>query len=279
MDQAFIKGLGEVAVSNGVYGISVLIGLSALVILFCAYKSKSWHFFWERIWFLVAGRSNFKDENLNNIWSEVLDIEMFKFKTGFNVVSKKEIDNVLLWAKNNVVSLNEFIKVSVFFVPSESNFFQRNYRRRAIFYVVLVVICFAFMNVPKMYPRMVEQARLGVVSTGTGFWFDGEKAYIKDWVIGSDQCQKNENPIASDEDKSTDFNVICRLITSDEREIYKNALKMQKNTVTGLLVILMILIIWFSYVSNKYLNAYLFFKKIAQQEKLKDGRDTHQAEV
>lgn len=240
-----IDTISHLATWNGIYGIIVLNIIFLIILFVCAYKAGSFYFFWEWIWRLGTGRKIFHDSELNEAWSEVLDIEMFRFKTGLDVNSSEEIKKVLLWIKQKPLSLKELIPASKFFNVRMLEFFEGNYSKKAICYGIYMAVCMMFISVPKIYPEWSQQARFNIKETGTVFWYDGKSAFEKQRVFAKENCKPIEEKINTNQVVFSDEEVICSFVLSDDKERFKSGLSAQRFAIVLYLVIFSILFINF----------------------------------
>lgn len=260
-----IDTISHLATWNGIYGIIALNIIFFIILFVCAYKAGSFYFFWEWIWRLGTGRKTFHDSELNEAWSEVLDIEMFRFKTGLDVNSSEEIKKVLVWIKQKPLSLKELIPAAKFFNVKILDFFEGNYRKKAILYGIYMAVCMMFISVPRMYPEWSQQARLTINETGTVFWYDGKNAFEKQRVFTEENCKPIEDKININQVIFSDEEVICSFVLGDDKEKFKSGLSMQRFAIVLYLLAFLIFFINFFVLFGRSIAVDKIIRKLASE--------------
>jgi hypothetical protein len=220
-------------------------------------RAASGFFLIERIWRLIGGSKEFKDESLNAHWMEIRDLESFKYKTGIRFANYKKLRETLDWLDRNDISLVELIKVRRYFDPKEVRMRDPQLEKKKAWYLVpllpLLLLVFLFFLV-----AIPDHAFLTVKESGTKMWANAESARSFDgysWVVTSADCGVPTVQV-SDGDKQ----LICELFGSREsQDFVKAVVRSQKALGLSFMAICLFFFLWAIFTFERMKEAQVVF--------------------
>lgn len=211
----------------------VLLLISILIILgllYCFVRAGTGNFVRTRIWNFFAGTYDFNDRITSDLWSEVRDVENFRFNTGMKFKSKHEIKKFHLWLEHYNIPIYEAMKVSRFFNVQRNYFIAYDFKGRFI-RRLYAVMAFALLLVAinALYGSIRNNAYLTIKSNDFSFVYKGDSVNVYNKEINIDFC-KNFKKDGFDYNVGTNISVICKLLIEDEsNEYYRSVIKNQKH--------------------------------------------------
>lgn len=207
--------------------------LTAAVLLvaglsYCIVRVGSGNFIRTRVWNFFAGSHEFKDEATLKLWTEVVDVENVRFKTGIDFRSRNEINRFWEWLNRYEIPIYQAIKVSKYFNVRKGYFIAHDFvgksnRRLIAVFVAMIIL----VGISSFYSSVRNNAYLTIIKSGFSFVYVGSYIEAYDKKIDLSFCEKfNKNEF--DYSKSQNIKVMCELIVSDtEHDYYKSILRKQ----------------------------------------------------
>ena len=194
--------------------------LVAIGVSYCFVRVGSGNFIRTRVWNFFAGSQDFKDEATSSLWSEVVDVENVRFKTGIDFRSRKEIDSFWKWLNKYDIPIYEARKVSRFFNVRNNYFIAYDFigkSNRRLFATLIAAIILVAISL--FYSSIRNNAYLTIKISGFSFIYKGEYIEAYDKKIDFNFCESfNKN--SYDYLKSQNIKVMCDLIFSDKKNDY-----------------------------------------------------------
>lgn len=164
--------------------------LLVIGILFFWWRSGSIYSLLERIWRLVAGKTEVSDEKLKKFILETRDVEKFRFMYGLKVERMAELHKLLEWLNVNSIGISKaqmakrWINAkSRVLIPVPKYYLFNRALGLALCGVVLMTLVISVTS---------SEALLQMKGSRTWFLADAAsiKGFYEDWVIEPAQCPK-----------------------------------------------------------------------------------------
>ena len=182
-----VDGIGSIASSFPIFVFFIVGGIIAICLLLCIYRAKSINFLLDRIWIFFGGKLEFNDKELNSDWEIISDLELFRYRYGFDVETKEHIKSLRNWLSSNNVNFLELRKVANLFDVRLIGIKKISFK----FDVVLNIVLIAAMGLSIILLNVFlnrDDANFVVVETEKNFHFDGRKLSIYDEKFSRRQC-------------------------------------------------------------------------------------------
>lgn len=93
--------------------------IGACLIAFFWWRAGSIHTLLERIWHLIAGKSEVHDPVLKEFIQENRELERFRFIYGLKVSSMADVHRLSAWMKAHAITLDQVRQIKRWFQPTE----------------------------------------------------------------------------------------------------------------------------------------------------------------
>lgn len=197
----------------------------ALLMLLAWLRAGSAHFLLQRIWWLIAGSKRFNNDELNEHWKALRDVEGMRFLTRIRFPNTRAANRALALIEQHDIALNDLTRARHFFDPETTRMKEpglASRKRSAVAVLVLVMI----VLMPASYLFGQDKALLAVKKSGTNFWTNGQTAEPllgNSWQLTAEHC-KSGPPVLAPEDNQ----VICEILTDPPQEHLQRLVRSQR---------------------------------------------------
>lgn len=218
----------------------IVLTIAIIIILSIIVRTGSAHFIRERIWTILGGPKEFKNEHLRKKWDEIKDLESINYKTGIKFKSLKDACRAFFWIEKNNISFSELSKAAQYFDPEKTKLKDLRFKTRENIAVTIALIAILTSIALLLFTNnFSDRAFLSVKKTNTNFVTDGTTATPwvgKSWHADRVSCQSDITGIESKHDKE----VICDLLSGSGVQFIHDSIELQKKIIFGLMMILII---------------------------------------
>lgn len=229
--------VGSLLKSSGVFGSFlplIIISIYVLLILYAFSRSGSLYFFVDKIWRLTGGEKEFKNKSVNEIWSNIKDVEAFRFRTKINVSTLKQINSIEIFLQKHDMGFHDIIPCAKYFDVVNVKLKDYNYTIRLIIIGVLIIFSYFLMIVPQGVASFTDfdyrkSAYLTLNKSRVVVYLQKKQAIIDGKVLGFEKCEKENTSNISEYYSIEDVEAaaLCRELLSSESDFYKNTIKEQ----------------------------------------------------
>ncbi len=187
----------------------------ALLVLLAWHRAGSAHFLLQRIWWLIAGSKRFNDDELNEHWKALRDVEGVRFLTRIRFPNTRSANRAFALIEQHDIALSDLTRARHFFDPETTRMKEPGYaarKRSAIVMLVLVMI----VLMPTSYLFKQDKALLTVKKSGTNFWTNGQTAeplFGNSWQLTAERCKSGLVLLAPEDNQ-----VICEVLVDPPQE-------------------------------------------------------------
>lgn len=219
---------------------AIILTIAIIIILSIIVRTGSAHFIRERVWTILGGPKDFKNEHLRKKWDEVKDLESINYKTGIKFKSLKDACKAFFWIEKNNISFSELSKAAQYFDPEKTKLKDLRFKTREnIAVTIALTVILTFIALLLFTNNFSDHAFLSVKKTNTNFITDGATATPwvgRSWHADRNTCKSDTTRIENEHDKE----VICDLLSGSEAQFIHDSIELQKKIIFGLMMILMI---------------------------------------
>lgn len=267
----FFKLLG----SFGSWAPLIIVSIYFALIVYAFSRSGSAHFIVDKIWRLAGGEKSFKNQLVNDVWSDIRDVEAFRFRTRINVGTLSQIMEVENFLNKRGMSVNEIMPFAKYFDANSLRLRDINYKRHQIICFILAIFCYVLMSAPQAITSFTnfnynKSVYLKLNESQKSVYLQRNKAYIDGNLIVSENCQnEKEYLVGKYLISKAEVIAICGELLSDNSEYYESTLKEQKYLVFFWTLLFVFLSIFFLRKAFSISKALSFHGKIDSWEKNK----------
>lgn len=278
-----VDGISSISSSFQIWG-AVFVGALIIFCLgICVYRAKSINFLLDRIWIFFGGKLEFNDKELNNDWDIVRDLELFRYRYGFDVETKDHVKSLKNWLSSNNINFLELRKISNLFDVKAGRIRKSSFTSDIVVNGVLI-LCLAISIIFTNFYLNKDKAEFVVVETEKNFSFDGKRLYIYDEKFSRRQCDvitTGRYPDPEDGGDNIIFNkyVACGIFSVEGKKFYEKTLE-KAATICWVIILpcsLMILILGWQI--RKYLTASKINRKIEEYNQCKRSRNQYDLDI
>ncbi|EJM88512.1 MULTISPECIES: DUF6216 family protein [Pseudomonas] len=209
----------------------VTAGITLTLIIWAIFRARSAHFLFDRIWRLIGG-GNINHSTLKQDWSDIRDVEGFRFRTGINFPSMEVLLTTLEWAKKHNINIGD-LSFSRGWMRERPWIFGTPWMKTITFFAGTALIPLFILLAGSAYFLANDSVLLTIKSSKVSFWTNGSTATdfilersVPEFSVTLQNCNKLSNPGLT----SDDIKVICKTLDTD------NAEKIKKNMVEQRLI-------------------------------------------
>ncbi len=268
-----VDGIGSIASSFPIFGGLIVGCIVAICLFLCIYRAKSINFLLDRIWIFFGGKLEFNDKELNNDWEIIRDLELFRYRYGFDVETKDHVRSLRTWLTSNNVNFLELRKISNLFDARLGRIRKSSFKSDIVINSVLISALVLFIIISNIYLN-TNDAQFVVVETEKNFHFDGKKLSIYDEKFSRRQCDvmtAGAYPEPGNDSDNKTFNtyIACGIFSVEGKKFYQDTIKKSKAFSAGISVACFLMIIVFVYQIMKYIMASNINKRMEEKSKYK----------
>ncbi|RDI12450.1 DUF6216 family protein [Comamonas sp. AG1104] len=228
-----VDGISSISGSFQIWGAAFVGALIIFCLGICVYRAKSINFLLDRIWIFFGGKLEFNDKELNNDWEIIRDLELFRYRYGFDVETKDHVRSLRNWLSSNNVNFLELRKISNLFDVRLGRIKKDSFKYDIIINVTLILALVSSIIISNIFLN-TNDAQFVVVETEQNFHFDGKKLSIYDEKFSRRQCDvmtAGAYPEPGSDDANKKFNkyIACGIFGVEGKKFYQDTIKNQKH--------------------------------------------------
>lgn len=234
-----VDGVSSIASIYQVWGSLAAVVLILICLWLCISRTRSIIFLRDRIWKFFGGSTEFSDTQMEREWCTIRDLELYRYRYGFNVDSLEQIDDLKKWIIENKIDEANLRRIPNYLDAKKRCIKDKNFSSDILlnrFFAFCIFVFIAF----SLYVVNAYGDDFKVAETGKTFKFDGKKLYFDEKTISRRECSSitgKEYPDILDGSDNTEFSkyIACGLFHGEGRKFYNDS--KEKNLITISLII------------------------------------------
>jgi hypothetical protein len=215
------------------------------IIVFWRVRSGSSFVLVERLWRLIAGKTEVSDKKLDEFIQDTRNLERFRILYGLRVETKDEMHRLIDWIKNTPIDVREVQKAGQWINANTLGFIQSppaNYLKNRGWMVMASGVILILLS-----GLLLSQSAL-LVTKRSGIWFWANETTVtgiwRGWEFGRAQCADGREKIKTDTGLAdSEVVVICNGLESKDdsyKVLMKDTIKWQGYTSAPMVLIVVV---------------------------------------
>ena len=204
-------------------------GITLSLIMWAIFRARSAHFLFDRIWRVIGG-GNINHSKLKQDWSDIRDVEGFRFRTGINFPSMEVLLTTLEWAKKNNINIRD-LSFSRNWMRERPWIFGTPWIKTIRTSAIIALIPLGISLIGSAYILGKDSVLLTIKTSKVSFWTNGSTATnfifernTPEFLVSHQNCNNLSNPGLT----ADDIKVICETLVPDNAEKIKKAMIEQR---------------------------------------------------